>query len=92
MDRIRFRVSGRVQGVGFRSFVQWTASRMGLGGWVRNTWDGAVEGEAEGPEETLLELQIELRRGPGTAFVERLTVEHVAPAGLPEPFRIRRDG
>lgn len=92
MSRIRFRVTGRVQGVGFRAFVQWTASRLGLGGWVRNRWDGAVEGEAEGPDAVLLELQVELRRGPGTSFVETLVVESIPALGRPEPFRIARDG
>lgn len=92
MDRIRFRATGRVQGVGFRAFVQYTASRLGLGGWVRNTWDGAVEGEAEGSSDALAQLQAELRRGPGTAFVDRLVVERATPTGIAEAFRIRRDG
>jgi acylphosphatase len=92
MDRIRFRVTGRVQGVGFRAFVQWTASRLGLGGWVRNCWDGAVEGEAEGTDAALVELQVELRRGPGTSHVETLVVEPMPALSRQEPFRIARDG
>lgn len=91
-DRIRFRVGGRVQGVGFRAFVQWTASRLGIAGWVRNTWDGAVEGEAEGTPEALLSLRTELRRGPGTSFVENLHVEAIPATGEDATFRIRRDG
>ena len=91
-DRIRFRVAGRVQGVGFRAFVQWTASRLGIAGWVRNTWDGAVEGEAEGDPDALLALRTELRRGPGTSFVENLNVESIPAIGEDGAFRIRRDG
>lgn len=92
MERIRFRVTGRVQGVGFRAFTQWTASNLGLEGWVRNTWDGAVEGEAEGDPESLLRLQAELRRGPGTAFVQTLATERIPAQGGPGPFRVARDG
>lgn len=92
MERIHFRVSGRVQGVGFRAYVQYCASRRRLSGWVRNCWDGTVEGEAEGPSEALLELQAELRQGPGMSFVERLVIEHSPAMNESGPFRIRRDG
>lgn len=92
MERIRFRVTGRVQGVGFRAFVQWNASRLGLEGWVRNTWDGSVEGEAEGSPEALAELRAALRTGPGTSFVESLAVEPAPATGRPGPFRVARDG
>jgi acylphosphatase len=46
-------VSGRVQGVGFRWYVEETASSLGLTGWVRNLSNGKVEIEAEGSRETL---------------------------------------
>lgn len=49
-------VSGRVQGVGFRWRASQIGEMLGLTGWVRNLWDGSVEMEAEGPEETIDQL------------------------------------
>lgn len=47
-ERVYFRVSGKVQGVGFRWFVQDTARELLLTGWTRNTIAGSVEGEIQG--------------------------------------------
>ncbi len=49
-------LSGRVQGVGFRWRASQIGEMLGLTGWVRNLWDGSVEMEAEGPEETIDQL------------------------------------
>ena len=48
MERRHYRFYGRVQGVGFRYRAQYTASHLGLTGWVANLWDGSVEMEAQG--------------------------------------------
>ena len=56
-------VKGRVQGVGFRWFVQREAAEIGLRGWVRNTEDGHVEVVAAGEPEELAELKDALRQG-----------------------------
>jgi acylphosphatase len=56
-------VKGRVQGVGFRWFVQSEAARIGLRGWVRNTDDGAVEVLAAGSPDQLEDLVLALGRG-----------------------------
>ena len=69
MKGFRAVVRGRVQGVGFRASTEETARALGLGGWVRNMPDGAVEVEAEGPEDALRELEQFLRRGPRMARV-----------------------
>jgi len=90
-DRIRFRVAGRVQGVGFRAYTVRAASLKGLSGWVRNTWDGRVEGEAEGPPDALSAFVVDLRQGPGTSFVEHLAVDPLPALGDTSAFRMSPD-
>lgn len=60
-----FRVEGRVQGVGFRAFVESLADSLDVTGSVWNTRDGAVEGEAFGDETCLERFLTGLRNGPG---------------------------
>jgi acylphosphatase len=72
---LHFLIQGRVQGVGFRWFVQREAAELELRGWVRNTEDGDVEVLAAGEAEDLDELRASLRRGPRGARVDRI-VEH----------------
>lgn len=76
-------VHGRVQGVGFRWFVRERASALGVGGWVRNRPDGAVEVAADGPDDALAALREVLRRGPDGAHVR--AVEDVPGRIEPEP-------
>lgn len=75
----RFIVSGRVQGVGYRGFVQVEALSLGLKGWVRNRFDGTVELVAAGPAADREELVRRLRIGPAAARVVNV---RRAPAGL----------
>jgi acylphosphatase len=72
---LHFLIQGRVQGVGFRWFVQREASELELRGWVRNTEDGDVEVVAAGQADDLSELRTSLRRGPRGSRVDRI-VEH----------------
>ncbi|MGB8030000.1 MAG: acylphosphatase [Terracidiphilus sp.] len=72
---VHFLIQGRVQGVGFRWFVQREAGELELRGWVRNTEDGEVEVVAAGEAGNLDELRVSLRRGPRGARVDRI-VEH----------------
>lgn len=72
-------VRGRVQGVGFRSFVQREAIRRGLAGEVWNRRDGAVEMRAQGPADTLEEFCYALVRGPGR--VDSLDAEPIEEPG-----------
>ena len=67
-------VHGRVQGVGFRAFLEDTAERLGLEGWVRNRRDGSVEAVFAGPEATVAEAIEACRRGPRSARVTNLDV------------------
>jgi acylphosphatase len=72
---LHFLVQGRVQGVGFRWFVQREASELDLRGWVRNTDEGHVEVVASGTVEDLAELRASLRRGPRGSRVDHV-IEH----------------
>ena len=81
----RARVSGRVQGVGFRWSAVREARRLGLRGWVRNAEDGSVEVEAEGASPALEDFLSWLRAGPAGALVTDVEVSPV-PAD-----RTRRD-
>ena len=86
--RIRFTVTGDVQGVGFRAFTQDRARGLGLAGWVRNTVDGRVEGEAEGPVPAILELTALLQRGPLSSHVDSLVAREIPASGENGAFRI----
>jgi acylphosphatase len=72
---IHFLIRGRVQGVGFRWFVQREAGELELNGWVRNTEEGDVEVVAAGSPEDLSELRTSLQRGPRGARVDQV-IEH----------------
>ncbi len=68
----RFLVRGRVQGVGFRWFVERAARILGVAGWVRNNADGAVEVLAQGTREQLSGLRTRLQQGPRAARVDNV--------------------
>jgi len=84
----RFLVRGRVQGVGFRWFVEREAHILGIAGWVRNNSDGSVEVLAMGTTAQLAGLRSRLREGPRAARVDDVVEsEAKAEAGL-STFRI----
>ena len=89
MTARRYFVSGRVQGVSFRWFVQDEARELGLRGWVRNLADGRVEVWAEGPEGDLDRLKEKLRQGPRLAVVTDLREHPEEPTGRFGDFSIR---
>jgi acylphosphatase len=74
-------VRGHVQAVGFRASARARARSFGIAGWVRNTLDGAVEAELEGPPDRLESLLDWFRRGPSGARVDDLSVEWRPPLG-----------
>ncbi|OJJ50158.1 hypothetical protein ASPZODRAFT_128775 [Penicilliopsis zonata CBS 506.65] len=88
--RIAFRVHGTVQGVGFRDFTQKHATVYGLHGWVKNTSDGRVEGEAQGEEETLKKLLKDIDKGPRLAHVVKLEKKEVAVEEGEDHFAVKR--
>lgn len=72
--RIRAKVTGRVQGVGFRMWTQKTAVALGLRGWVRNLKDGSVETVIEGDEAIVEQMIQKLHEGPRVSKVESVEV------------------
>ena len=70
---IRLRITGRVQGVGYREALRSEAGRLGITGWVRNRGDGSVEALAQGSNGALESLLAWARRGPPAARVEAVT-------------------
>jgi acylphosphatase len=86
---LKAEIVGDVQGVGFRYFAQSHARRLGLEGYVRNRYDGAVEVEAEGGAEALEGFLDLLRRGPRMARVQDVRVRWVPATGDLGPFGVR---
>lgn len=89
MERLAARVTGRVQGVGFRYFTRKMAIRLGLTGWVRNEPDGSVEVVAEGSREALEALLEAIHEGPPTSRVDHVRPYWSEAAGVFESFRVR---
>ena len=85
-----FLVKGRVQGVGFRWFVQREAAELSLRGWVRNNDQGHVEVLAAGPEEDLTELKAALHQGSRGSRVDAVVEHELAEAEAAQlgPFEI----
>jgi acylphosphatase len=79
MAEAGFRVTGRVQGVGYRWWARAQGTRLGLAGAVWNAEDGSVEVHARGSDAVLAELERLLAEGPPHARVAR--VERI-PASL----------
>jgi len=68
----RYKIHGRVQGVGFRHSTLRTAVSLGIKGYVRNLYDGTVEVLAEGDENSMNQFVNYLKTGPRMARVERV--------------------
>ena len=86
--RLHAVVEGHVQGVGFRAFVQETAFRLGLTGWVRNRKDQTVELVAEGEETGIKDLIAWAQAGPSAARVDKVDIRWRSFAGEFFDFRI----
>jgi acylphosphatase len=75
-------VRGRVQGVGFRAFVEDEAAQRRLAGWVRNRRDGSVEAVLSGPVAQVDSMLAALRQGPPAARVDAVQVSEAGAAEL----------
>jgi len=84
----RYLVRGRVQGVGFRWFVEREAHILKIAGWVRNNSNGTVEVLAQGNRDQLSGLHSRLREGPRAARVDAVDVSDASPVQGLSSFRI----
>jgi acylphosphatase len=76
-------VRGHVQGVGFRASTRSQARRLSLTGFARNSDDGSVEVEVEGPADRVSQLLAWLESGPRWARVDAVEVSESTPTGDP---------
>jgi acylphosphatase len=88
LSRVHVIVSGRVQGVAYRYFVERRAAEIPVTGWVRNLRDGRVEIMAEGEKADLESLLGFLRQGPRMANVDDLDILWEDYRGEYKDFRI----
>ena len=79
---IQVMITGRVQGVGYRAWVEYQATASGLEGWVRNRRDGSVEAVFAGNAKAVAEMVALCRHGPPSARVTALTKESAGEAEL----------
>jgi len=87
MNTLHLRITGRVQGVGYRAWLQDAAQSHGLRGWVRNRRDGSVEALLHGAADDCAEVVAAARRGPAAAHVSAVDATAVAvPADLTAGF------
>ncbi len=86
--RIQANVSGMVQGVGFRWFVERSGNQLQLSGWVRNLPDGCVELEVEGPKFMVEAFLEEVGRGPISSRVDSVSTSEKPVTGE-SGYRIR---
>ena len=81
---VKIKVTGRVQRVGYRYFVQHWAEDFGIGGWVKNQGGVCEYQEAEGRKDRIEKLIKELKEGPSMAQVEEVNVKW---AGFENEYR-----
>jgi acylphosphatase len=89
--RAHILVKGRVQGVGFRAHVEYSARQIGgLTGWVRNVGYDTVEAVAEGERASVERLIEAMKTGPRSARVDESKVGWEQPTGEFDLFGVKR--
>jgi acylphosphatase len=85
---VQVTVRGRVQGVGYRAWVEDQATLNGLEGWVRNRQDGSVEAVFAGPAQDVADVVAACRKGPPASRVDAVAE---TPVGA-DQLKLRRAG
>lgn len=88
MKRMHVFISGRVQGVFFRAYTRETAMTLNLTGWVRNLYDGSVEGVFEGDDKNVQSMLEWCKKGPPHAVVRHVDASEEPYTGEFRDFRI----
>ena len=83
MRSVRLRITGRVQGVGYRAWMMRKASALGLRGWVRNRADGSVEALVIGDDDSVATMIEACREGPFGARVSDIAITEAPDDGSP---------
>ena len=81
-------IRGRVQGIGYRAWVEYQAMRLDLEGWVRNRRDGSVEALFSGPADVVADMIASCWHGPASAHVDVVRDE----PGNADGLNLRRAG
>ncbi|AQR96927.1 acylphosphatase [Clostridium saccharoperbutylacetonicum] len=89
MIRYLIIVNGRVQGVGFRYFLQLTASKLNLTGWCKNLMNGDVEIEVQGLEKNVFSFVSEIKKGNGFARVDDIDVKDISVVENEKNFSVK---
>jgi acylphosphatase len=89
MEQYEIKISGRVQGVGFRYFVQRRAAEFDISGWVKNERDGTVLVMAQGDVKDLMSFIEHLRVGPSASRVTSLVKSQMPSLENFSGFQIR---
>lgn len=89
MRCVRLRITGRVQGVGYRAWVLATADRLGLRGWVRNRTDGSVEAVLLGEEGAVTAMIAACHDGPPAARVQDVVISDMGQDDIGNGFEAR---
>jgi acylphosphatase len=92
IERRIVRVTGDVQGVGFRASARNEAQRRGVRGWARNEPDGSVTIDAEGEPDALAAFIAWCRHGPPAARIDQIAITSAEPVGHAGFEIARRDG
>lgn len=88
MVRKHFKITGSVQGVGFRYRAAYAAGGLGITGWVKNEWDGSVEMEAQGQPELINRMLVMINRSE-YIVIDRIETKEIPLVKHETGFHIR---
>lgn len=86
----RVKVTGRVQGVGFRHHTRKAAEKHGVDGWVRNEDDGSVTAVLQGPASSVASVIQAMKHGPRLSSVDNVTIKEVSDPRRYDGFTVQR--